>query len=307
MTNLLPVGDGHMIAWSVHGDPEGIPVLLLHGGPGSGRSTSSLSAFDLRRVRVVAFDQRGCGASIPHAADDLSALNANTTSDLIDDIEKLRSTLGISAWLVVAGSWGTTLALAYAQSHPSAVTGLVLHAVTTTSYEEISWLTHDAGRFFPEEHSKFVAHVPVAGENLVAAYYELLIASSPLVHQSAADAWCAWDRLQGSLDPSAKPSPRWGDPRFRLGFARLVTHYWSHAGFLPDGQLLAGCGKLASVPGVLIHGRLDIGSPPITAYRVHTSWPGSRLEIVEGAGHGTDLMRSRVTIAVEELLGLRRP
>ena len=306
MANLLRVGDGHMVAWSVHGDPEGTPILLLHGGPGSGRSTANLSSFDLKRVRVIAFDQRGCGASVPHAADDLSALNANTTSDLIDDIEKLRSTIGVPAWLVVAGSWGTTLALAYAQTHPSAVTGLVLYAVTTTSQEEISWLTHEAGRFFPEEYAKFVAHVPEAGENLVAAYYERLIALDPLVHQPAADAWCAWDRIQGSLDPTTSPSPRWGDPRFRLGFARLVTHYWSHAGFLPDGGLLAGCGKLASVPGVLIHGRLDLGSPPITAYRVHKSWPGSRLDIIEGIGHGTDLLRGRVKISVGELLGQQR-
>lgn len=302
MTGRLDVGDGHAIAFSVHGATDGVPILLLHGGPGSGRSVGALEAFDRARMRVVAFDQRGCGESTPHAGDDLGALAANTTAHLVADIERLRAHLGIARWLVVGGSWGATLALAYAQAHRPAVTGLVLHAVTTTSREEVTWITREAGHFFPEAHARFLAHVPEARGDVVGAYHRRLIDPDPTIHGAAADAWCAWDRLQGALDPRAPAAPRWSDPRFRLGFARLVTHYWSNAGFLPDGALLAGCADLAGVPGILIHGRLDLGSPPITAWRVHRAWPGSRLEIVEGAGHGAEQMRARVAAAVDELV-----
>lgn len=304
MSGRLPVGDGHAIAWSTHGAADGAPVLLLHGGPGSGRSASPLDAFDLARTCVVAFDQRGCGESVPHAGDALEALDANTTAHLVADIERLRAHLDIGRWLVVGGSWGATLALAYAQAHRERVRGLVLHAVTTTSREEVRWLTREAGRFFPEEHAAFVAHVPEAGAHgdLVDAYRRRLADPDPAIHGPAADAWCAWDRLQGAGDPRAPASSRWADPRFRLGFARLVTHYWSHAGFLPEGALLAGCARLDGLPGVLIHGRLDIGSPPVTAWRVHRSWSGSRLEIVEGTGHGAGGLQARVAVAVAGLL-----
>lgn len=305
----LAVGDGHEIAFAVHGTPHGEPAIVLHGGPGSGRSASALDLFHLGRWRVVLFDQRGAGESTPHAGEPAVDLSAVTTAHLVADIERLRTRLGVERWLVVGGSWGATLALSYAQACPGRVSGVVLHAVTTTSREEVDWITRGVGRYFPEEHARFAAAVPEAGADgdLVAAFHRRLADPDPAVHAPAAEAWCAWDRLQGVLDPRAPPHPRWSDPRFRLAFARLVTHFWHHAGFHDEGALLAGCGRLDGTPAVLIHGRLDLGSPPVTAWRVHHAWPGSRLEIVEGVGHegGAEGFRARTRAAIATLRSRR--
>ncbi len=204
---------------------------------------------------------------------------------LVADLEAVRGHLGIESWTVAGQSWGTTLALAYAQAHPERVRGLVLAAVTTTSTREVEWITEQDGmaRVFPAEWATFAGAVPRApGERVVDAYARAL--RDPALREDAALAWCTWEDVHVSLAPGARPSPRYEDPAFRLLFATLVTHYWSHSGFGGD-DLLAGMSTLAGVPGVLIHGRLDVSSPLETPWRLHRAWPGSEL-VVLPEGHG---------------------
>lgn len=285
----LDVGQGQRVFWETSGTPAGLPVLILHGGPGSGSSPRHRRWFDPTRYRIVAMDQRGAGRSTPHASEPAYAFDANTTAHLIADIEHLRRHLGIARWLVLGLSWGSTLALAYAQRHQERVRGLVLAAVTTTSAAEIDWITRGVRAFLPEPWERFRSHVPEATDDgaVLEAYRRRLADPDPTRHGPAAAAWCAWE-LAVAATPGGQPSPRWADPRFRLGFARLVTHYWGHRAWLADGALLAGAATLAGVPAVLIHGTLDLGSPPVTAWRLHRAWPESELVLVDGAGHGND-------------------
>jgi proline iminopeptidase len=283
---VLDVGDGHRIHWETWGRQDGVPAVVLHGGPGSGCAPWQRELLDPDVFRVVAFDQRGCGRSTPHAGVDAAgALRANTTAHLIADMEALRTLLGFSRWLVVGGSWGSTLALAYAQAHPEAVSGLVLFSVATTPRHEVAWLTRDMGRLLPEAWERFSALVPEAERDgdLAAAYHRLVMSSDAGVRDRAAVEWCRWeDALVGAREPS----PRFADPVFRLGFVRLVTWYWSHAAWLEDGALLAGAAHLAGIPGTLVHGRLDLGSPLDVPFALSRAWPGSELVVIEDAGHG---------------------
>jgi proline iminopeptidase len=275
---VLDVGDGHEIYWEVHGNPTGKPVVALHGGPGSGCAPWWAGFFDLDAYRVVLFDQRGCGRSRPHT------LVANTTQHLIADIERLREHLGIERWLVLGGSWGSTLGLAYAQAHPDRVTELVLFSVGTTSRAEVEWVTRGVGPLLPAAWARFRDGVPEAERDgsLVDAYSRLLADPDPAVHDKAARDWCAWeDALVGS-----PPSPRYEDPAFRLNFARLVTHYWRHAAFLPDGALLRGLDRLQGIPGVMVDGREDIGTPLGIASTIAESW-GEHVVVDEGHGATT--------------------
>jgi len=283
----LAVGDGHRLHVELWGNPRGRPVLVLHGGPGSGLSASTRRYFDPERWCLVQFDQRGCGRSTPHAASTLDALSANTTDHLLADIETLRAELGIDRWLVLGSSWGTTLALAHAQRNPARVTGLLLRAVTTTTRREIGWITRGVGAFLPEPFQRFRDHLPPAlrDGDLADGYASLLADPDPAVAQAAARAWCDWEAALVALDPALPPDQRWDDAQFRLGFARLVTHFWRHAAWLPEDHLLHGMKTLAGVPGTLIHGRLDLGSPLGTAWALHQAWPGSRLVLLENAGH----------------------
>ena len=285
---MLDVGDGHRIAWTVSGSPDGKPAVLLHGGPGSGAAPAWRGYLDPARYRIVQFDQRGCGRSTPSAAEDVADLSANTTAHLVADVERLREHLGVERWLVLGASWGSTLGLAYARAHPGRVSEVVLFAVATTTRREIEWITRDVGRIFPREWEAFRDAVPPAERdgNLPAAYGRLLHSPDPAVRERAAAAWCAWEDVHVSLVPGYRPNPRYADPAFRLVLSRLVTHYWAHDGFLPDGALLAGAPRLAGIPAVLLHGRLDVSSPLDTAWRLHRAWPGSRLVVLEGDGHG---------------------
>ncbi|WP_432488746.1 prolyl aminopeptidase [Kineococcus sp. SYSU DK018] len=289
---LLDVGDGHRVSWTVSGNPAGKPVVVVHGGPGGRATPHWRSYLDPARYRVVQFDQRGCGLSTPSASEDVVDLSANTTAHLVADVEQLREHLGVQRWMVLGASWGSTLGLAYAQVHPQRVSEVVLFAVATTTRREIEWITRDMGRVFPREWEAFRDAVPAAERegNLPAAYSRLLRSPDPEVRQRAAAAWCAWEDVHVSLAPGHRPDPRYADPAFRLAFARLVTHYWAHDGFLadllPDGSLLAGAHRLAGVPAVLVHGRLDVSSPLDTAWQLHRAWPGSRLVVLEGDGHG---------------------
>ena len=287
-SGMLDVGDGHSIYWECCGNPEGKPAVYLHGGPGSGSSAGQRSFFDASAYRFVLFDQRGSGRSRPLTSEPRADLSTNTTAHLVEDIEALRRHLGVESWTVLGLSWGSTLGLAYAQSHPQRVDALVLGAVGTTSRREVEWITGDVGRIFPQEWDRFAAAVPerLRHLRLVDAYATMLFDADPAVREHAAREWCAWEEAHVSLAPGHRPNPRYEDPEFRLPFARLVTHYWRHAAFLEDDQLLRDAPLLDGIPGVLVHGRYDVSGPLETAWRLSQRWATSELRVIDDAGHG---------------------
>lgn len=283
---MLDVGDGHRLYWEQCGNPEGKPAVVLHGGPGSGCSPGLRRWFDPARYRIVLFDQRNCGRSTPSAGAAAVDLSTNTTPHLVADIERLRERLGIDRWLVWGGSWGVTLALTYAESHPDRVSELVLGGVTSGTRRETDWITREMGRIFPEEWARFRDHLPPADRDgdLAAGYDRLLHDPDPAVHEAAALAWCRWEDTHMSLlAPDSSLQSR--EPQFRLCFARLVTHYWANGCFLEEGRILRDAGRLAGIPGVLVHGRADVSSPLDTAWNLAQAWPDAELVVIEGAGH----------------------
>jgi proline iminopeptidase len=303
---LLDVGDGQRVHWEVCGDPRGRPAVVLHGGPGSGCTPWWRRFFDPGAYRVALFDQRGCGRSLPHAGAPRADLSANTTQHLVADIERLRRHLSIERWLVLGGSWGTTLALAYAQSHPERVTELVLFSVTTTTRREVEWITRDVGRVFPAEWARFRDGVPERERDgsLVDAYSRLLHDPDPSVHAKAARDWCEWEDAHVRTRAAQPRNRRYDDPRFRLCFARLVTHYWRHAAWLEEGALLRGVERLSGIPAVLVHGRLDVSSPLDVPWSLARAWPGSELVVVDGEGHmGGPAMTDAVVAATDRFAG----
>ena len=286
---MLAVGDGHQLYWEACGDPGGKPAVVLHGGPGAGCPPVLRRYFDPDAYRIVLFDQRGCGRSTPHASEPVVDLSTNTTEHLLADVERLREHLGVDRWLVFGGSWGSTLGLAYAERHPERVTALVLFAVATTRRHEVRWITRDVGRLFPAAWARFRAGVPESERDgdLVAAYSRLLHDPDPFVRERAARDWCDWEAVHVAVRPDHPRDHRYDDARFRLAFARLVTHCWRHAAWLEDGILLRDAGRLAGLPGVLIHGRLDVSGPLDVAYELARAWPDGELVVVEAAGHST--------------------
>jgi proline iminopeptidase len=283
----LDVGDGNLVYWEACGNPDGKPAVVVHGGPGSGCTPGWRRFFDPDAYRVVLFDQRGCGRSTPHASDPSTDLATNTTPHLIADLERLRDRLGIGRWLVFGGSWGSTLGLAYAQRHPERVTEIVLVAITSGRRKEIDWITQDVGRIFPAEWARFRdgAPEPERDGRLVEAYARLLNHPDPAVRDRAARDWCDWEDAHVSLAPGHRHGSRYDDPVFRMCFARLVTHYWSNDCFLEDGIVLREAGRLAGIPGVLVHGRYDVSGPLDTAWELARAWPDSELIVVDDAGH----------------------
>jgi proline iminopeptidase len=307
---MLDVGDDHRIWWEEWGNRDGVPAVYLHGGPGGGLGSSLYRhRFDLATTRVVAFEQRGCGRSRPHASDSSASLDHHTTAHLIGDIERLREHLGIDAWLVNGVSWGSTLSLAYAQRHPARVLGVVLFAVATTSRREVDWITEGIGTVFPEAWDRFARHAERAGVGyvrgegrLVEAYAQLLESADPEVREAASQEWALWEDTHISVGVGRlQRDPRWNDARFRVGFARLAAHYWSHDGFC-DPPLLERMDRVRGIPAVLIHGRRDISSPAVTAWELHRRWPDSTLVIDEGDGHGGASMVERWNAANGSLL-----
>ena len=285
---LLDVGDGHRIYWECCGNPAGKPALFLHGGPGTGCSIGQRRLFDPNIYKAVLFDQRGSGRSLPLASELSSNLASNTTFHLIADIERLRELLGIESWIILGLSWGTTLGLAYAHAHPRRVKAMALGFVTTTSHAEVQWITGDVGRIFPREWERFSETVPqhLRGIPLVDAYAIMLADADQTVRDRAAQAWCEWEDAHVSLTPGHQPNPRFDDAEFRLRFARLVPHYWRHATFLGEDQLIRDASRLNGIPGALIHGRFDVSGPLSTAWQLHRRWTTSKLHILEDAGHG---------------------
>ncbi|MYS23046.1 proline iminopeptidase [Streptomyces sp. DvalAA-14] len=284
---MLDVGDGQLVHWETSGNPAGKPAVLLHGGPGSGSTPWPRRLFDPEAYLIVQFDQRGAGRSTPSAADPATDLSANTTHHLIADMEQLRAHLGIRRWLVWGMSWGVTLGLAYAERYPERVSEMILPSVTMTRPAEVHWLYHEAGRFFPEQWRRFREGVPAAERDgdLVAAYYRLLNESADTaVRERAARDWCTWEDEVLSNEEGWRPNPRYDDPAFRMTFARIVTHYFHHGAWLADGQILRDAHRLAGIPGVLIHGRFDLGGPADTAWQLAEAWPDAELHLV-GTGH----------------------
>ncbi|WP_235998744.1 prolyl aminopeptidase [Qaidamihabitans albus] len=288
---MLPVGDGHEIYWEVCGNPDGKPAVFLHGGPGGGISPGHRRLFDPRRYRIVLFDQRGCGRSTPHCGEPDADLSTNTTWHLVADMERLREHLGIERWLVFGGSWGSTLALTYAQAHPRRTTELVLRGIFLMRRKELDWFYGGGAAFlFAEQWERFLDPVPPERRDgdLIAAYHDLLFDPDPAVHGPAAVAWSTWEAQTITLRRRPDLVERFSDPRFALAFARIENHYFTHRAWLSDDQLLRDAGKLAGIPGVVIHGRYDVCTPPVGAWELKRAWPAAELIMVEEAGHAYD-------------------
>ncbi|MEI2732062.1 MAG: alpha/beta fold hydrolase [Dermatophilaceae bacterium] len=293
-SGLVDVGGGQLVYWEEWGNPEGVPALYVHGGPGGALGTSSYRhRFDLTRTRVVGFEQRGCGRSTPHAGDPETSLRDNNTAHLIGDMEAVRDHRGIDRWILTGVSWGSTLALAYAVEHPERVLGMVLFAVTTTSRAEVDWITEGVGTMFPEAWDRFATHAEQAGigytrgrGRIVEAYAQLLESPDRAVRDAASWEWALWEDTHVSIGTGGfARDPRWHDEAFRVAFFRLTARYWSHDGFCQP-PILDRLDRLAGIPATLIHGRRDISSPAITPWRLHRDWPASELLIDEGDGHG---------------------
>jgi proline iminopeptidase len=297
---FLDVGDGNAVYWEACGNPVGKPALVLHGGPGSGCTTRMRRYFDPAAYRIVLFDQRGCGRSKPHVSDPSVSLAANTTQHLLADIERLRHHLGIDRWLIRGNSWGSVLGLAYAEQYPELVAGLVLSGVGTGRRSEVQLFTRGLGALFPAAWARFRDAVPEGdrGGHLAAAYSRLINEGNEDIRANAASNWCAWEKAMVPTSP--QPDPRYADPRFRLAFARLVTHYWSHDHFLDDGVLLQRAGVLEAVPGILIQGTLDLINLLGTPWQLAAAWPGSELILIEQTGHGGSAALDAAVVAATD-------
>jgi proline iminopeptidase len=291
---MLDVGQGQQLYWEVSGNPNGKPAVTLHGGPGSGSYPGQRRWFDPSAYRIVQFDQRGCGRSTPSVGDPATDLSSNTTEHLIADVERLREHLGIERWLVAGASWGVTLGLAYAERHPERVSELIFVSVTMTRPSDVHWLYHEVGRFFPQEWALFQAGVPEDERDgdLVAAYNRLLNKQPDFALRArAAQNWCDWEDAVVSLEEGWTPNPRYENANFRMTFARLCAHYFSHAAWLGSGQLLGNADRLAGIPGVMVHGHFDIGSPPDVPWLLAQAWHDAQLHLVR-TGHvgGNEMM-----------------
>ncbi len=279
---MLDVGDGHCIYWELCGNPDGKPAVFLHGGPGGGASPGHRRLFDPARYNLLVFDQRGCGRSTPHAS-----LDANTTWHLVDDIERLRAMIGAERWLVFGGSWGSTLALAYAETHPDRTAALILRGIFTLRRSELLWYYQEgASWLFPDKWERFLAPIPVAERgDLMAAYHRRLTGAAHDERMAAARAWSLWEGETITLLPNLEFTAQHGEDRFALAFARIENHYFVNAGFLDEGQLIRDASRLRDIPGTIVQGRYDVATPMKSAWDLHRAWPEAEFRLVADAGH----------------------
>ena len=287
---LLDVGDGQQVYHEQCGNPDGKPAVFLHGGPGGGAMPRHRRVFDPARYRIVVLDQRGCGRSLPHASSPDADLSTNTTWHLVGDLEKLRTHLGIERWQVFGGSWGSALALAYAQTYPERVTELVLRGIFTLRRAELEWFyQHGTSMMFPELWEQYLAPVPESERgDLIAAYHRLLTDPDPAVHVPAGVAWTTWEASTVRLLLDEEAVAKAADPKHATAFARIENHYFMHGGWLEEGQLIADAATLAGIPGVIVQGRYDVVCPAVSAWQLHQAWPGSELVMVPDAGHSLE-------------------
>ena len=282
-TRRIRVSDLHEIYVEESGNPAGQPVLFVHGGPGGGTEPFYRQYFDPARYRIVLFDQRGCGQSTPHAS-----LEENTTWHLVSDMERIREELGIERWVVFGGSWGSTLALSYAQTHPDRVKGLVLRGIFLLRPEEIRWFYQEgASAIYPDAWEHYLKPIPEAERgDLLNAYYRRLTSEDPTVRTEAARAWSVWEGSTSKLFPNPDLIERFGGDDFAQAFARIECHYFTHGGFFehPD-QILRNVEKIRNIPAVIVQGRYDVVCPMMTAWALHRAWPEAEFHVVADAGH----------------------
>jgi proline iminopeptidase len=278
---MLDVGDGHKIYLEQSGNPDGIPVVVFHGGPGGGCSPAMRRYFDPKVYRIILFDQRGCGRSQPHAS-----VSENTTWHLVRDIELIRETLEISQWIVFGGSWGATLALIYAQAHPEPVLALILRGVFLATQSELDWFYGGgAGKFWPETWARFADLIPEdERDDMIAAYHKRLFSGNLQTEIKYARAWAQWENALASIQSSGHGGEAPGE--YARAFARLENHYFTHGAFLDyDGQILDRIDRIAHIPGVIVQGRYDMICPPENAWKLAQAWPNAELKMVKHAGH----------------------
>ncbi len=280
-SGFLEVGDGHRIYWEVSGNPAGAPALFLHGGPGTGASPDHRRFFDPEHYRIVVFDQRGAGRSEP-----FGSVAANGTEQLVADIERLRDHLDIAQWLVFGGSWGSTLALAYAQFHPAAVSALVLRGIFLCRQAEIDWWIQGMRQFFPEEWDRFASHIPANERgDLLAAYFQRLIDPDAAVHMPAARVWSGYEGACSTLLPGDGAQAAFANPKTALGVARIEAHYFLNHRFFLENPILGRIDAIRAIPAVIIQGRYDVVCPPVTAMELHRAWPEADFQMIPDAGH----------------------
>lgn len=281
-SGMLDVGDDHSIYWERVGTKGAKPAVFLHGGPGGGINPKFRRLFDPAHYDVILFDQRGCGRSTPHAG-----LEANTTWHLVADIERLRTMAGFDKWLVFGGSWGSTLALAYAETHPERVSELVVRGIYTLTKREMDWYYRfGVSEMFPDKWQRFIATIPEAERgDMLAAYHRILTGDDRERQVEAAIAWSLWEGETITLMPEPETSQTFGEDHYAIAFARIETHYFVNGGWLEDGQLIRDAEKLKDIPGVIVHGRYDMPCPLRTAFELHRAWPRAELHVIEGAGH----------------------
>lgn len=286
-SGMLDVGDGQQIHWELCGNPDGKPAVFLHGGPGGGLVPDHRRVFDPDAYRVLLFDQRGCGLSTPNAGAIGADLTANTTWNLVADIERLRAMTGVERWLVFGGSWGSTLGLAYAETHPERVSELILRGIFTVRASELRWAyAGGSAHIFPDRWHDFIEPIPVGERgDLLRAYCRRLDDPDPEVRRAAAIAWSVWEAALLHLIPRDETIEAFSRPEMALAFARIETHYFANGAFMEDGQLLRDAGRLRHIPGVIVQGRYDMCCPPVTAWELHRAWPEADLVMVDDAGH----------------------
>ena len=291
---FLAVDELHTIYWEEVGNPDGVPVVFLHGGPGAGLSPQHRRFFDPAHYRVILFDQRGAGKSLP-----VGECRSNTTQLLVEDIEKLRVLFGVEQWLVFGGSWGSTLALAYGQAHPERCLGFVLRGIFLCTQAEIDWFIHGVQWFYPELYEEFIAPIPPQERgNLLQAYVDRIMSADPEVHWPAVRAWSRFEGRRVFLLPQPEEPPC---DTLDLGVGRLESHYMVNLGFFEDDQLIRDMGRIAHLPALIVQGRYDVICPPLSAHRLHQAWPGAVLQMIPDAGHGAmEKGISRALVAATE-------